>query len=81
MPRLVDNVGKVFHKYSFIAHALIAVSAVGMVALAPFLNYIPIQAYALIVGALALMGVAGSFIKQEVEEYKDDLRDEVNDDK
>ena len=36
MPKLVNNIGKVFHKYSFIAHILNAVSAVGMVALAPF---------------------------------------------
>lgn len=76
MPRLVDNIGKVFHKYSFIAHALNAVSAVGMVALAPFLGYIPIQAYAIATGALALLGVAGSFIKQEIEEYEEDLEQE-----
>lgn len=81
MPRLVDNIGKVFHKYSFIAHALNAISAVGMVALAPFLGYIPIQAYALATGTLALLGVAGSFIKQEVEDYEDDLKDGRVDDK
>ena len=57
------------------AHALNAISAVGMVALAPFLGYISIQAYALVTGALALLGVAGSFIKQEVEDYEDDLKD------
>jgi hypothetical protein len=75
MPKLVDNIGKVFHKYSFITNVLNAVSAVGMVALAPFLGYISIQAYALATGALALLGVAGSFIKQEVEDYEDDLKD------
>ena len=75
MPKLVDNIGRVFHKYSFITNVLNAVSAVGMVALAPFLGYIPIQAYALAVGVLALCGVAGSFIKQEVEDYEDDLID------
>jgi NADH:ubiquinone oxidoreductase subunit 6 (subunit J) len=80
MPRLVDNIGKVFHKYSFIAHIMNAISAVGMVVLAPFLGYIPIQAYALAVGTLALLGVAGSFIKQEVEDYEDDLKDNRVDD-
>lgn len=73
MPKLVNNIGKVFHKYSFIAHILNAVSAVGMVALAPFLGYIPVQAFALMTGALALLGIAGSFIKQEIEEYEEDL--------
>ena len=75
MPKLVNNIGKVFHKYSFIAHILNAVSAVGMVALAPFLGYIPIQAFALLTGGLALLGIAGSFIKQEIEDYEDELKD------
>ncbi len=75
MPKLVNNIGKVFHKYSFIAHILNAVSAVGMVALAPFLGYIPVQAFALMTGGLALLGIAGSFIKQEIEEYEDELKD------
>ncbi len=75
MPKLVNNIGKVFHKYSFIAHILNAVSAVGMVALAPFLGYIPIQAFALLTGGLALLGIAGSFIKQELEDYEDELKD------
>lgn len=75
MPKLVNNIGKVFHKYSFIAHILNAVSAVGMVALAPFLGYIPVHAYALLTGGLAVLGIAGSFIKQEIEEYEDDLKE------
>ncbi len=75
MPKLVNNIGKVFHKYSFIAHILNAVSAVGMVALAPFLGYIPVHAFALLTGGLALLGIAGSFIKQEIEEYEDELKD------
>ena len=75
MPRLVDNIGKVFKKYSFITHALNAISAVGMVALAPFLGYIPIQTYAIITGVLALLGIVGSFIKQEIEEYEGELKD------
>lgn len=78
MPKLVNNIGKVFHKYSFIAHILNAVSAVGMVALAPFLGYIPVQAFAFITGGLALLGIAGSFIKQEIEEYEDALEDKTN---
>lgn len=73
MPKLVNNIGKVFHKYSFIAHILNAVSAVGMVALAPYFGYISVQSYALITGGLALLGIAGSFIKQEIEEYEEEL--------
>lgn len=75
MPKLVNNLGKVFHKYSFIAHIMNAVSAVGMVVLAPYFGYIPVQSYALITGALALLGILGSFIKQEIEEYEDELKD------
>lgn len=72
MPKLVNNIGKVFRKYSFIAHALNAISAVGMVAFAPFLGYIPLNVYASVTGVLALLGVVGSFIKQEIEEYEGD---------
>lgn len=75
MPKLVNDVGKVFHKYSFIAHIMNAISAVGMVALAPFLGYIPLHVYASVTGFLALVGIAGSFIKQEIEEYEDDLKE------
>lgn len=73
MPRLVDNVGKVFRKYSFIAHVLNAVSIVGMTAIAPFLGYFPLYIFISITGVLALLGIAGSFIKQEVEDYEDSL--------
>lgn len=73
MPKLVNNIGKVFHKYSFIAHILNAVSAVGMAALAPFLGYFHIHAFALLTGGLALLGIAGSFIKQEIEDYEEEL--------
>lgn len=73
MPKLVSNIGKVFHKYSFIAHIMNAVSAVGMVALAPFLGYIPLHVYATVTGVLALLGIVGSFIKQEVEDYEEDI--------
>ncbi len=73
MPKLVNNLGKVFHKYSFIAHIMNAVSAVGMVVLAPYFGYISVQSYALITGGLALLGIAGSFIKQEIEEYEDEI--------
>ena len=75
MPKLVNNIGRVFHKYSFIAHILNAVSAVGMVALAPYLGYFPIHIFALLTGGLALLGIAGSFIKQEIEDYEDELED------
>ena len=75
MPKLVSNVGRVFHKYSFIAHIMNAVFGVGMVALAPFLGYIPIQAFALLTGVLAVLGIAGSFIKQEIEDYEEDLKE------
>lgn len=75
MPKLVNNIGRVFHKYSFIAHILNAVSAGGMAFLAPFLGYFPIHAFALLTGGLALMGIAGSFIKQEIEDYEDELKD------
>ena len=77
MPKLVNNIGRVFHKYSFIAHILNAVSAVGMVALAPYLGYFPIHTFALLTGGLALLGIAGSFIKQEIEDYEEELEKEV----
>lgn len=80
MPKLVNNIGKVFHKYSFIAHILNAVSAVGMAALAPFLGYFPIHAFALLTGGLALLGIAGSFIKQEIEDYEDEIENKSSKD-
>lgn len=73
MPRLVNKVGKVFYKYSFITHMLNAVSAVGMVALAPFLGYMTIQSYAMLTGGLACLGIIGSFISQQVDDYEEDL--------
>jgi len=76
MPKLVNHVGRVFYKYYFITHLLNAVSAIGMVALAPFLGSIPLQAYALLTGGLALLGIAGSFISQQVDEYEEDLEEE-----
>lgn len=76
MPKLVNHVGRVFYKYSFITHLLNAISAIGMVALAPFLGYISIQAYAILTGTLALLGIAGSFISQQVNEYEEDLEEE-----
>ena len=80
MPKLVNNIGRVFHKYSFIAHIMNAVSAVGMVVLAPYFGYISVQSYALITGALALLGIAGSFIKQEIEEYEEELENKSSKD-
>jgi hypothetical protein len=47
-----------------------------MVALAPFLGSIPLQYYAILTGALAFLGIAGSFISQQVNEYEEDLEEE-----
>jgi hypothetical protein len=46
-----------------------------MVALAPFLGYLPIQAYACLTLFLAGLGIAGSFISQQVDEYEEDLEE------
>jgi hypothetical protein len=73
--KVVNNIGKVFYKYSFITHALNAISAIGMVALAPLLGYLPIQAYACLTLFLAGLGIAGSFISQQVEDYEEDLEE------
>ena len=75
MPKLVNHVGRVFYKYSFITHLLNAISAIGMVALAPFLGSIPLHYYAMLTGALAFMGIAGSFISQQVDEYEEVLEE------
>ncbi len=58
----------VFKRYSFITHLLIALSSVGMVAIIPFIDYIPLWVGAAVTGVLALLGVIGSFIKQETKE-------------
>ncbi len=75
MPKLVNHVGRVFYKYSFITHLLNAISAIGMVALAPFLGHISISTYALLTGCLAILGIVGSFISQQVDEYEEDLEE------
>ncbi len=76
MPKLVNHVGRVFYRYSFITHLLNAISAIGMVALAPFLGSISLQSYAILTGVLAFLGIAGSFISQQVNEYEEDLEEE-----
>ncbi len=58
----------VFKRYSFITHLLVAISSVGMIAIVPFIDYVPIWVGASITAALALMGIVGSFIKQEIKE-------------
>lgn len=63
----------VFKRYSFITHLLIAISSVGMIAIVPFIDYIPLWVGASVTGILALLGVVGSFIKQEVEEERCDV--------
>jgi len=58
----------VFKRYSFITNLLVALSSVGMIAIVPFIDYIPLWVGASVTGVLALFGVVGSFIKQEMQE-------------
>jgi hypothetical protein len=58
----------VFKRYSFITHLLIAISSVGLLGMAPYIDYIPMWAGLSLMATFALMGVVGSFIKQEVRE-------------
>lgn len=58
----------VFKRYSFITNLLVALSSVGMIAIVPFIDYIPLWVGAAVTGILALFGVVGSFIKQEIQE-------------
>jgi len=58
----------VFKRYSFITNLLVALSSVGMIAIVPFIDYIPLWVGASVTGVLALFGVVGSFIKQEIQE-------------
>ena len=66
------DVLSVFKRYSFITHLLIAISSVGMMAIVPFIDYVPTWVGASVTGVLALLGILGSFIKQEVAEDKED---------
>jgi len=75
MPKLVNHVGRVFYKYSFIAHLLNIIFTTGMVVLAPMLGHLPIQTYAMLAGGLSLAGILGSFISQQVEDYEEDLEE------
>jgi hypothetical protein len=61
----------VFKRYSFITHLLIAISSMGMFFF-PFLDYVPLWVGVCVIGFLALCGVVGSFIKQEINEDKQD---------
>jgi hypothetical protein len=58
----------VFKRYSFITNLLVALSSVGMIAIVPFIDYIPLLVGASVTGVLALFGVVGSFVKQEIQE-------------
>lgn len=60
----------VLKRYSFITHLLIAISSVGMIAIVPFIDYVPLWVGASITGVLALLGIIGSFVKQEAAEDK-----------
>lgn len=62
----------VLKRYSFITHLLVAISSVGMIAVVPFIDYIPLWVGASITGVFALMGIIGSFVKQEVAEDKEE---------
>jgi hypothetical protein len=66
----------VFKRYSFITNLLVALSSVGMIAIVPFIDYIPLWVGASVTGVLALFGVVGSFIKQEIQE--DDAQERCN---
>jgi roadblock/LC7 domain-containing protein len=68
MKKIETNWKKVFKRYSFITHLLIAISSVGMVAIMPFIDYIPIKVFATITGVLAVMGVVGSFVRQSTQD-------------
>ena len=58
----------VFKRYSFITHLLIAISSVGMMALVPFMDYIPVTTALAITAILSIAGLLGSFIQQRVNE-------------
>lgn len=64
----------IFKRYSFITHLLIAVSSVGIPAVALFLDYFPLWVGASVTGVLALLGIVGSFINQEVKEVHCDAK-------
>lgn len=72
MKKLNKDWRSVFKRYSFITHLLIAISSVGMMAILPFIDYVPLWIFSSITGVLALMGITGSFIKQEIEEDNHD---------
>jgi|GEM_PF-5579612 len=66
--KIETNWKKVFKRYSFITHLLIAISSVGFGAIIPFMDYMPFWVMCAISGVLAVMGLIGSFIKQESQE-------------
>ncbi len=70
-----NDVLSVLKRYSFITHLLIAISSVGMIAIVPFIDYLPLWVGATITGVLAILGIIGSFIKQEVAEDKEEVDD------
>jgi hypothetical protein len=66
--KINNNWRAVFKRYSFITHLAIAVSSVLLLAIQPFMDYLPIELALTITGVLALIGIIGSFIKQEIKE-------------
>lgn len=69
--KISKEVKEVFKRYSFITHLLIAISSVGMIAVVPFIDYFPLWVGATVTGVLAVLGIIGSFIKQEVAADKE----------
>ena len=59
---------KVLKRYSFIAHLLVAISSVSLLAIVPFVDYVPLWVSASITVVLALLGIIGSFLKQTNQE-------------
>lgn len=75
--KINKNWKAVFKRYSFITHLLIAISSFGMAAIIPFFDYMPIWVGALVSGVLALLGIVGSFIKQEIKEDNNSSDQEI----
>jgi hypothetical protein len=70
MKKIEKDWKKVFQRYSFITHLLIAISSVGFGVIVPFVDYMPFWVMCTVSGILAILGLVGSFIKQESQEDK-----------
>lgn len=62
----------VLKRYSFLAHLAVAISSVGLIAIMPFIGYVPMPVALSVTLVLSLIGIAGSFIKQTNQESKND---------